>query len=261
MDLEAHLRAHQEEISGRKSSNYPAHFSNFMDIVSTIPNSISIVLPGSSFHRSGTKPSKLFLRTTSPLEFSKFCLNELSRVHASKCSENDVQNDSSLSAISPYLSSDSSHAEIHHSNPLLSAVSMPSAPSSFGDALMNFQHHSFSNFSDPACVTSLPDSGLGSNPLHGLKEYTAVGSFPPGHGPCSGQTGVGKYDKSSVNPDMMNSPKVPQISSSLPAETEEPQKSEPLLPFIEKEEIERLGILKDVEDSFSELGISFYDKE
>ncbi|XP_041027600.1 uncharacterized protein LOC121267679 isoform X1 [Juglans microcarpa x Juglans regia] len=221
-DLEAHLRAHQEEINGRKSSNYPAHFSNFMDIVSTIPNSISMVLPGSSFHRSGNKLSKLFLRTTSPLEFSKFCLNELSRVHAT--------------------------------------VSMPSAPSSFGDALMNFQHHSFSNFSDPACATSLPDSGLGSNLLHGLKEYTAVGSFPPGHGPCSGQTGVGKYDKSSVNPDMMNSSKGPQISSSLPAETEEPQKNEPL-PFIEKEEIERLDILKDVEDSFSELGISFYDKE
>lgn len=129
-DLEAHVRAHQEEINARKSSNYPAHFSNFMDFVSTIPYSVSIVLPGSSFHRSGNKPSKLFLGTTSPLEFSKICLNELSRVPASKCYENDVQNDSSLSAMSPYLSSDSSHADIHHSKPLLSAVSMPSAPSS-----------------------------------------------------------------------------------------------------------------------------------
>ncbi|XP_041026891.1 LOW QUALITY PROTEIN: pyruvate dehydrogenase E1 component subunit beta-3, chloroplastic-like [Juglans microcarpa x Juglans regia] len=153
--------------------------------------------------------------------------------------------------MSPYLSSDSSHAEIHHSNPLSSAVSMPSAPSSFGDALMNFQHHSFSNFSDPACATSLPDSGLGSNLLHGLKEYTAVGSFPPGQGPCSGQTGVGKYDKSSVNPDMMNSSKGPL-------------KNEPLLPFIEKEEImelpanlevlvDKLVAFKDVEQTcFSE---------
>lgn len=59
---------------------------------------------------------------------------------------------------------------------------------------------------------------------------------------------------------MMNSSKGPQISSSLPAETKEPQKNEPLLPFIEKEELERSDILKNVEDSFSELGISFNDR-
>jgi len=47
---------------------------------------------------------------------------------------------------------------------------------------------------------------------------------------------------------MMNSSKRPQISSSLHAETEKPQKKELLL-------------FKDVEDSFAGLGISVDDEE
>lgn len=276
--LKVHVRAHQEVINARKSRNYSAHFSNFKNIACTIPNPVSVVQPRSSFHRSGNNPGKIFLRKTSPLDFSKLCLNESSRVHASKCSENDVRNDSYLSAMSMDLSSNSCHDEIRHSNPLSSALSMSSATYFFSNALLNSQRRNFNNFPDPAYATSLPDSGLGSNPsLHGLKEYTAVGSLSPGHGQCSGQTEVGKYDKSNVfthkrgkkhyldevlgNSDMINSSKRPQISSSLPAETEEPEKKEPLPPFIEKTEIERMNILKDLEESFSELGISFDDKE
>lgn len=298
--LGGHVKVHQDGIHMRRSWNNPARSSNFMDIASNVPNSFSMGQPESYSGGSGNNLPTHFPRTNFPIDFSKFCLNESSRAHACKYSENNAGVVPSQFAISPYLSSVSGHAKINHSNPSPSAVFMPSAntvtagfpvgpPLSFGpygvsqfntnelrtfkdgmpfysgDALPNFQNQNLSNLSYPAHAISLSDSGFGSNQLPGLTEPNTVGSLPPGHGQCSIQNGAGKCNKSSEfkfeevkkrclgevlgNSDMMNSSIRPQINSNvLPAQTEERSKKELLL-------------FKDAEESFSELGISFDEKE
>lgn len=295
--LGGHLRAHQEEINARRSWNYPVRSSNSIGVTSINPNPLSMGQPEYSSGGAGNNPSTPFSKATSPMDFSKFYSNESGWVSASKYSENNVGNAKPQFFMSPTLPSSTCGAEIHHSNTLSSAVfppsgntaatSFPIGPSlylsSYGicqfntdqlrtfrdgmpfyssrDAFPDFQHHNLSSkLSYPAYSISDPDSGLGSNQLHGLKEPNTVSSLPLSHGQYSGQTGVGQYNKSSMstceggkkrclgevlgNADMMNTSKRPQISPNLSAGIEKSQKKELLL-------------FKDVEDSFSGLGISF----
>lgn len=297
--LGGHLRAHQEKINARRSWNYPVHSSNFIDAVNTAPNPILTGQPENSSGGAGNDPSALFSRATSSMDFSKFCSNESSCVNASKYFENNAGDATSQFFTSPNLSSSSGHAEVHHSNPLSSSLLIPfgstattgfpmdsslysglygicqfntdelrtfrdGTPLSSRDALPKFQHHNLSKLSYPVYSIRDLDFSLGSNQLPSLKESKIIGSLPPGDGQCSGQNGVDKYNESSMltreegkkrcldevlgNSDTMNSSKRPQISSNLPAETEKPKKKELLL-------------FKDVEDSFSGLGISFDDKK
>nr|XP_023900205.1 uncharacterized protein LOC112012075 [Quercus suber]POE50953.1 hypothetical protein CFP56_31111 [Quercus suber] len=301
--LGAHLRVHQEEINAWKSWNYPVHSSTFIDGTSSALNPISMSLPDNSSGGAWSNPSTLFSGVTSNLGFSNFCSNESSWVNANNYSQNNVGYARSQYFMSPNLSygsgSGSASAGFHPSAPSSSTFFIPSAspatpgfpmgPSSYFNSygacqfnadelrtfrdgmpfpprcdLPNFHHHNLSNLSYPAYSINDPASGVGSNQLTGMKESNTVGSVPPGHGQCSGQTGVGKYNNTSAltceggrkrclsevlgNSDMMNSSKRPQTSSSLHAETEKPQKKELLL-------------FKDVEDSFAGLGFSVDDEE
>lgn len=282
--LGGHVKVHQEGIHASRSCNNPARSSSFMDIASNVPNSFSMGQPEYSDGSANNLP-KIFIRTNFPNDFSKFSLNQSSWAHASKHSENNAGFAPSQFTISPHHSSGGGHAKIYHSNPSPSAFLMPSAntvtasfpmgpprlsfrpygmPFSSGHALPNFQHHNLSNISYPAYAIGTSDSGFDSNQLPGFTEPNTVGSLPPGHGQCPIQNGAGKHNKSSElrfegvkkrclgevlgNSDLVNSSKRPQINSNLPARMEEHWKKEVLL-------------FKDVEESFSELGISFYEKE
>lgn len=212
--LGSHLRAHQEEINARRSWNYPAHSSNFLDVSSTAPNPILMGQPENSSGGAGNNPSSLFSRATSSMDFSKFCSNESGCVNASKYLENNVGNATSKYIMSPNLSSSSGRAEVHHSNPLTLSLFIPSAstattgfpmgsslysspygicqfntdelrtfrdgtPFSSRDALPNFHHHNFSKLSYPVYSIRDHDFSLGSNQLPGLKESNIVTLLVP----------------------------------------------------------------------------------
>ncbi|XP_062162572.1 uncharacterized protein LOC133869558 [Alnus glutinosa] len=260
--LGGHLRAHQEGINVRRSWNYPVHSSNFLDVSSTAPNPILMGQPENSSGGAGNNPSSLFSRATSSMDFSKFCSNESACVNGSNYVENNVGNATSKYIMSPNLSSSSGRAEVHHSNPLTSSLFIPSAST----ATTGFPMGS-SLYSSPYGICQFNTDELRTfrdgTPFSSRDALPNFQHHNLSDGQCSGQNGVDKYNESSMltceggkkrcldevlgNSDMMNSSKRPQISSNLPAETEKPQKKELLL-------------FKDVEDSFTVLGISFDDK-
>ncbi|XP_075664203.1 uncharacterized protein LOC142633840 [Castanea sativa] len=261
--LGAHLRVHQEEINAWKSWNYPVHSSTFIDGTSSALNPISMSQPDHSSGGAWSNPSTLFSGVTSNLDFSNFCSNESSWVNASNYSQNNVGYARSQYFMSPNLSYGSASARFHPSAPSSSTVFISSA----SPATTGFPMGPSSYFnSNGACQFNTDE----------LRTFRDGMPFPPrsdlpnfhhrnlSHGQCSGQTGVGKYNNTSAltceggrkrclgeilgNSDMMNSSKRAQISYSMHAETEKPQKKELLL-------------FKDVEDSFAGLGISVDDKE
>lgn len=261
--LGGHLRAHQEKINARRSWNYPVHSSNFIDAVNTAPNPILTGQPENSSGGAGNDPSALFSRATSSMDFSKFCSNESSCVNASKYFENNAGDATSQFFTSPNLSFSSGHAEVHHSNPLSSSLLIPfgsTATTGFPmDSSLYSGLYGICQFNTDELRTFRDGTPLSSRDALPKFQHHNLSD-----GQCSGQNGVDKYNESSMltreegkkrcldevlgNSDTMNSSKRPQISSNLPAETEKPKKKELLL-------------FKDVEDSFSGLGISFDDKK
>ncbi|KAF3949891.1 hypothetical protein CMV_024291 [Castanea mollissima] len=238
--LGAHLRVHQEEINAWKSWNYPVHSSTFIDGTSSALNPISMSQPDHSSGGAWSNPSTLFSGVTSNLDFSNFCSNESSWVNASNYSQNNVGYARSQYIMSPNLSYGSASARFHPSAPSSSTVFISSAspattgfpmgPSSYfnSNGACQFNTDELRTFRDG--MPFPPRSDLPNFHHHNLR----------GRKRCLGEI-LG-------NSDMMNSSKRAQISSSMHAETEKPQKKELLL-------------FKDVEDSFAGLGISVDDKE